>query len=582
MKVFPLLLALLCAFPVSRQMQAQDMEKVREWEEMLPEVNDSTKVMILGDLFYEFFLRDHERTRAYLDQQLEAARRTRNKSLIAYATNMNGVYYHVVSEFDRSMEEYEKAKDLYTELENRERVSAVMNNMANNYRQTGNLEKALSLQMESLGIKEAIGATAEAKAASYWNIGNLHFDIGNLPVSNEWYRKAEKVYEEEGLYDDLMSIRFNIAGNLADMDSLDAAMDTYRKAEKYYRENNLDNDLAGLLDQLGIIAKEQGKLDEAEAYYLEALELGQNNGEKTLPGILYRRLANLYMEKGEDQKALSYAQQALDVSKETGVKKKMITDYLVLANVYDSLGMYPEAYENYRQYHMLHDSILSEEKIAAMNELEVKYQTEKKEQEIQLLEEKAKVSRLRFWGLITGMIGLVLLFTAIYYGLRQKMKRNRLAREKLDQELAFSQKELEMKKKELMAFTLQLAQKNELLENIKSDVKEIKKSSNGGRGLQGVINTIEFSKNDNTSWENFRERFLAVHKDFESNAKKRFPEVTKNELRLMALMKLNLSSKEMASILNVSPEGIKKARYRLRKKLALETGDSLEDLVMLL
>ena len=61
MKVYPLLLALLCAFPASRQMLAQYMEKVHEWEEMLPEVNDSTKVMILGYLFYEFFQRDHER-----------------------------------------------------------------------------------------------------------------------------------------------------------------------------------------------------------------------------------------------------------------------------------------------------------------------------------------------------------------------------------------------------------------------------------------------------------------------------------------------------------------------------------------
>ena len=59
-----------------------------------------------------------------------------------------------------------------------------------------------------------------------------------------------------------------------------------------------------------------------------------------------------------------------------------------------------------------------------------------------------------------------------------------------------------------------------------------------------------------------------VHKNFESDVKSRYPEVTSNDLRLMSLMRMNLSSKEIASLLNVSQEGVKKARYRLRKKMA--------------
>jgi DNA-binding CsgD family transcriptional regulator len=62
--------------------------------------------------------------------------------------------------------------------------------------------------------------------------------------------------------------------------------------------------------------------------------------------------------------------------------------------------------------------------------------------------------------------------------------------------------------------------------------------------------------------------------------KARFPDITANELRLLALLKMNLSSKEIANILNISQEGIKKARYRLRKKLNIATEDSLQDLVL--
>ncbi|MGB5236435.1 MAG: LuxR C-terminal-related transcriptional regulator, partial [Flavobacteriaceae bacterium] len=58
------------------------------------------------------------------------------------------------------------------------------------------------------------------------------------------------------------------------------------------------------------------------------------------------------------------------------------------------------------------------------------------------------------------------------------------------------------------------------------------------------------------------------------------PEITKNELRLMALLKMNLSSKEIATILNISSEGIKKARYRLRKKLDISSEESLQEMVL--
>ena len=74
--------------------------------------------------------------------------------------------------------------------------------------------------------------------------------------------------------------------------------------------------------------------------------------------------------------------------------------------------------------------------------------------------------------------------------------------------------------------------------------------------------------------------FEEVHKDFNSNVKIKYPQVTSNELRLLALLKMNLSSKEIANILNISAEGIKKARYRLRKKLNITTEDSLQDLVI--
>ena len=101
-----------------------------------------------------------------------------------------------------------------------------------------------------------------------------------------------------------------------------------------------------------------------------------------------------------------------------------------------------------------------------------------------------------------------------------------------------------------------------------------------GAGYNQLIRSINFDLQDDNNWQNFSRYFEEVYKDFNRNVKTKYPQVTSNELRLLALLKMNLSSKEIANILNISPEGIKKARYRLRKKLGLTTEDSMQDLVL--
>ena len=95
-----------------------------------------------------------------------------------------------------------------------------------------------------------------------------------------------------------------------------------------------------------------------------------------------------------------------------------------------------------------------------------------------------------------------------------------------------------------------------------------------------MANTIKFNLQDEKSWANFSRFFDEVHQGFNEAVKKNYPDVSPNELRLMALLKMNLTSKEIASILNISHDGIKKARYRLRKKLNISSDESLSDLII--
>jgi DNA-binding CsgD family transcriptional regulator len=140
--------------------------------------------------------------------------------------------------------------------------------------------------------------------------------------------------------------------------------------------------------------------------------------------------------------------------------------------------------------------------------------------------------------------------------------------------------ELNFKKKELTSHALQLAKKNEMLEGLKQKAMALKKNSSEKKNVQQLINTINFDLKHDHGWEHFYSYFEEVHTDFNKNILLQYPNITSNELRLMVLLKMNLNSKEIADILNISAEGVKKARQRLRKKMNLSADESLEALIL--
>ena len=99
----------------------------------------------------------------------------------------------------------------------------------------------------------------------------------------------------------------------------------------------------------------------------------------------------------------------------------------------------------------------------------------------------------------------------------------------------------------------------------------------GYRRLRHMINGSARTDRD---WENFNRHFDQVHQGFLGKLKATHPALTSNDLRLSAMLKLNLNSKEVAGIMNISPESVKKARHRLRKKLNLPEESDLHSFMM--
>jgi DNA-binding CsgD family transcriptional regulator len=138
--------------------------------------------------------------------------------------------------------------------------------------------------------------------------------------------------------------------------------------------------------------------------------------------------------------------------------------------------------------------------------------------------------------------------------------------------------DVDAKSRELAVSTMSLNSKNELLAFIKEDLK--KTSKDGDKSIKSVISTINKNITEEDSWNVFKEAFDNADKDFLKKMKLAHPSLTPNDLRLCAYLRLNLSSKEVAPLLNISVRSVEIKRYRLRKKMDLSHEQGLVEYIM--
>lgn len=161
---------------------------------------------------------------------------------------------------------------------------------------------------------------------------------------------------------------------------------------------------------------------------------------------------------------------------------------------------------------------------------------------------------------------------------KKKLKRKKLKAQKKIVQLRNERlrEEVQNKNRELAISTMSIIKKNEFLNAIKDQLKQSAEHPE----IKSVIRTINRNINNSDDWKFFEDAFNNADKDFLKKVKKTHPELTSNDLRLCAYLRLNLSSKEIAPLLNISVRSVEVKRYRLRKKMNLLHERGLVDYIM--
>ncbi|MCC5919561.1 MAG: two component regulator three y domain-containing protein [Cyclobacteriaceae bacterium] len=145
------------------------------------------------------------------------------------------------------------------------------------------------------------------------------------------------------------------------------------------------------------------------------------------------------------------------------------------------------------------------------------------------------------------------------------------------------QAEIEAKNKELATSTMHLINKNGFINSVKSSLNVITKKSKNEEvkaEIHKIIKNIDKNIASDHDWEQFEVHFDQVHGDFARRLKEAYPDLSPQEMKLSAYLRLNLSTKEIAYLLNISTRGVEIARYRLRKKLGLERSVNLQEFIL--
>lgn len=542
--------------------------------------SDTTLVQSLRDSSYEYSYSNPDRAIEFANQALEIANQIDYKEGIAGAHGDLGYSYSVKGEFQKALQHFNEGIPLSQTIGDSLAWVSMLVDKGGVFKLKSEYHKALEIYFKSLDICRKM-ELERGVAATLTNIGLCYFELNDHENALEFYQQALEINERLGNKSNLAIIYNNLGLLYGDDGNYDQALEYHTHALELRRELEYPLEIANSLNNIGRLHMQQGRNDLAIDYLNRALQIADGQ-DQDLSSIIHENLTKLYIADEQYDQALVHAKETLALSKEFGTKLGEKIAYEMLAEIYENTNDYEQAYINQQKLTAVKDSILNAEKIRQINELQTKYEAAQKEKEIALLEQEkqqqAVIRNVFLAGLIlVGIIGLL-----VYNRQRLMIRKKRVELENTRLKEEQLESDLEFKNRELTNHSLHLVQKNEAMKELKENISEIKKNGyeDMGSELQKLENTVNYSLNLDEDWEQFQHYFEEVHSGFFDTLKNEYPDLTPNELRLSALAKLNLSIKETAAIMGIAPNSVKTARYRLRKKLNMETEDNLTEFMM--
>ena len=413
---------------------------------------------------------------------------------------------------------------------------------------------------------------------AYFNLGGVHTILGDFKRSRTLtvlgHQTLERFYKDQHAVvpSNYLFSYFNNLGLISMKEEKPGQAKAYfLKAIGLARSGTDPVNVSRPMISLAELLISTGRLDSARQLLTEVVVHGQAHGLKSVLSIAHTFLGDLSLKQSDPDQALEHFRTALELAKE---RNDVLVQERVSKNIASIFQLKQKA-DSALFYLQLHNRLteISEKSKARQSLLQQDLESRLQEQEI------SAIRQLRIERTILGVVGGAtigfMFFLLIRYRRRATVERieAQLREEKLSQEKQNLQESLDLKDKQLAAQVMHSLQKNEMISELVTRIKETTvHQPDSPKGTLGkMIREIESSSTE--PWKEFEQRFQEVHAGFYERLMAKHPDLTANERRLCAFLRLDMSTKEISNITGQSVKAITQARFRLRAKLGIENPD---------
>jgi len=436
--VLPLLSILFVLF--SARLSSQELTELKHNIKTAEDKNDTlllTKAWYQLGKYYDNLQQMDESNQA-LRTAMSLAKKNNNHKSLSSVANYLASNFSITGESDSAIIYYNLAIDACIKSADSLKLSGVLINLGDEYASTGNYVTAARHSLMAIRIKETLKDSANL-AYYYQKVGEIYKLAGENDKWEEYVHKAYRLISNEKH----TSIKA-IAGIYNDLGGIAETQGNYNQALLYYdtlvsigKKNNYHNAVGVALSNSATIYKLQGNIQKALETAIEALKFkNQTPYQQIYDSNL---LAELYLENGNQAKSLKYATEAEENKSIGNYPEEKARTFKILYQAEKQNRNYGQALNWLEKYKQLSDSIRDKEIRTQIVDLEVAYQTEKKEQQIELLTTENELKNQRLRNGIILLAVLIVIIVMVLYILQIRRKQARLIQNDLQQQVLRSQ-----------------------------------------------------------------------------------------------------------------------------------------------
>lgn len=379
------------------------------------------------------------------ENSLEIRQDISDQSGVASSLNNLGLVYRNQGDLDRALVYYQNAYKIFEQSGDKIGLANALNNIGIVYRNNRNQERALESFLKALELFRSLGNKV-GEANTLNNIGNIYYQQEKFSQALELYGNSLSISEEIGDKSAAAGKYSNIGGVQLVLGDTAKALASTEKALVLQKQIGDDKGQISTLNNLGAYYAETKELDKSLSYFLAAEKVMSRIGDHSYSTITLTSIGEIYQAKKQPKLGLNYLNRALNEAKNYGSTEDQINVYDKLSATYADLGDFKRSYDYQQRAKSVRDSLDRVVSSRELAEMQIKFETEQKQREIELLSKEKEVQDLKITKQITvrnmiiAVAVLALLMLALIYA-RYRTKK------KANEELDRKNREIEQQKR---------------------------------------------------------------------------------------------------------------------------------------